>query len=71
MVTIRKTLSNARTEKFNYIFGIIKWVSFILFFNFIVFLNYKTTIVTGEMIEREKENVYDERKSPTGTTLSV
>ena len=41
--------------------------------NIIVFHNYKKKIVTGEMIEREKEkcHVYDERKSPTSTTLSV
>ena len=47
--------------------------SFIFFFNFIVYRNYKTTIVSGEMIERKKEkcHVYDERKSPTGTTRSV
>ena len=43
------------------------------FLNFIVFHNYKTTLATGEMIQTEKEkcHVYDERKSPSGTTLSV
>ena len=46
---------------------------FFFFFNFIVFHNYKITIVTSEIIETEKEkcHLYDERKSPTGTTLSV
>ena len=38
-----------------------------------VFHNYKTTIVAGEMIESEKGkcHIFDERNSPTGTTLSA